>query len=69
MKEHADDDPKLALSGVPVVYWPKKTVKVRISKLQCETYFLLLHQTLFFIYISGFQIKISEALLMQFILH
>uniref|UniRef100_A0A671X2D6 Lysine-specific demethylase 2B n=1 Tax=Sparus aurata TaxID=8175 RepID=A0A671X2D6_SPAAU len=29
LKEHAEDDPKLALSGVPVVYWPKKTVKPR----------------------------------------
>uniref|UniRef100_A0A8C9YXS0 Lysine-specific demethylase 2B n=1 Tax=Sander lucioperca TaxID=283035 RepID=A0A8C9YXS0_SANLU len=26
-KEHADDDPKLAITGVPVVYWPKKTIK------------------------------------------
>ncbi|XP_027137807.1 lysine (K)-specific demethylase 2Bb isoform X1 [Larimichthys crocea] len=29
LKEHADDDPKLAISGVPVVYWPKKTIKPR----------------------------------------
>ncbi|XP_056288419.1 lysine-specific demethylase 2B isoform X1 [Pseudoliparis swirei] len=29
LKEHADDDPKLAITGVPVVYWPKKTVKPR----------------------------------------
>uniref|UniRef100_A0A8C5HI31 Lysine-specific demethylase 2B n=1 Tax=Gouania willdenowi TaxID=441366 RepID=A0A8C5HI31_GOUWI len=29
LKEHAYDDPKLALTGVPVVYWPKKTTKVR----------------------------------------
>uniref|UniRef100_A0A8C9YX93 Lysine-specific demethylase 2B n=1 Tax=Sander lucioperca TaxID=283035 RepID=A0A8C9YX93_SANLU len=28
-KEHADDDPKLAITGVPVVYWPKKTIKSR----------------------------------------
>uniref|UniRef100_A0A8C9Z0D5 Lysine-specific demethylase 2B n=1 Tax=Sander lucioperca TaxID=283035 RepID=A0A8C9Z0D5_SANLU len=28
-KEHADDDPKLAITGVPVVYWPKKTIKPR----------------------------------------
>ncbi|XP_041095902.1 lysine-specific demethylase 2B-like [Polyodon spathula] len=27
LKEHADDDPKLAITGVPVVCWPKKTVK------------------------------------------
>ncbi|KAF3849136.1 hypothetical protein F7725_015633 [Dissostichus mawsoni] len=27
LKEHADDDPKLAITGVPVVYWPKKTIK------------------------------------------
>uniref|UniRef100_A0A8C9YZR4 Lysine-specific demethylase 2B n=1 Tax=Sander lucioperca TaxID=283035 RepID=A0A8C9YZR4_SANLU len=33
-KEHADDDPKLAITGVPVVYWPKKTIKVRI----CSTF-------------------------------
>uniref|UniRef100_A0A3B3V1Q6 Lysine-specific demethylase 2B n=1 Tax=Poecilia latipinna TaxID=48699 RepID=A0A3B3V1Q6_9TELE len=24
LKEHADDDPKLAITGVPVVLWPKK---------------------------------------------
>ncbi|XP_028318333.1 lysine (K)-specific demethylase 2Bb isoform X4 [Gouania willdenowi] len=29
LKEHAYDDPKLALTGVPVVYWPKKTTKPR----------------------------------------
>ncbi|KAM6902108.1 lysine (K)-specific demethylase 2Bb [Xenentodon cancila] len=29
LKEHADDDPKLAITGVPVVYWPKKTAKPR----------------------------------------
>ncbi|KAM3874488.1 lysine (K)-specific demethylase 2Bb [Diretmus argenteus] len=29
LKEHADDDPKLAISGVPVVCWPKKTIKPR----------------------------------------
>uniref|UniRef100_A0A672FLC4 Lysine (K)-specific demethylase 2Bb n=1 Tax=Salarias fasciatus TaxID=181472 RepID=A0A672FLC4_SALFA len=29
LKEHADDDPKLAITGVPVVSWPKKTVKPR----------------------------------------
>lgn len=28
LKEHADDDPKLAITGVPVVSWPKKTIKV-----------------------------------------
>nr|XP_015221611.1 PREDICTED: lysine-specific demethylase 2B isoform X2 [Lepisosteus oculatus] len=27
LKEHADDDPKLAITGVPVVCWPKKSVK------------------------------------------
>ncbi|XP_029921815.1 lysine (K)-specific demethylase 2Bb isoform X2 [Myripristis murdjan] len=31
LKEHADDDPKLAISGVPVVCWPKKTIKPRPS--------------------------------------
>uniref|UniRef100_A0A8D3DNB8 Lysine-specific demethylase 2B n=1 Tax=Scophthalmus maximus TaxID=52904 RepID=A0A8D3DNB8_SCOMX len=30
LKEHAGDDPKLAITGLPVVYWPKKTIKVRI---------------------------------------
>ncbi|XP_049908967.1 lysine-specific demethylase 2B isoform X3 [Epinephelus moara] len=29
LKEHADDDPKLAITGVPVVFWPKKAVKPR----------------------------------------
>uniref|UniRef100_A0AAX7U8B5 Lysine-specific demethylase 2B n=1 Tax=Astatotilapia calliptera TaxID=8154 RepID=A0AAX7U8B5_ASTCA len=29
LKEHTDDDPKLAITGYPVVYWPKKTIKVR----------------------------------------
>uniref|UniRef100_UPI003AAB6859 lysine (K)-specific demethylase 2Bb n=1 Tax=Centroberyx gerrardi TaxID=166262 RepID=UPI003AAB6859 len=29
LKEHADDDPKLAINGVPVVCWPKKTIKPR----------------------------------------
>uniref|UniRef100_A0A8C3BPP7 [histone H3]-dimethyl-L-lysine(36) demethylase n=1 Tax=Cairina moschata TaxID=8855 RepID=A0A8C3BPP7_CAIMO len=28
LKEHADDDQNLAISGVPVVSWPKKTPKV-----------------------------------------
>lgn len=32
LKEHADDDPRSAITGVPVVYWPKKLLKVRISK-------------------------------------
>uniref|UniRef100_A0A7N8WW23 Lysine-specific demethylase 2B n=1 Tax=Mastacembelus armatus TaxID=205130 RepID=A0A7N8WW23_9TELE len=30
LKEHAEDDPKLAITGVPVVFWPKKTIKVGI---------------------------------------
>uniref|UniRef100_A0A2I2Z000 Lysine demethylase 2B n=1 Tax=Gorilla gorilla gorilla TaxID=9595 RepID=A0A2I2Z000_GORGO len=29
LKEHADDDPSLAITGVPVVTWPKKTPKNR----------------------------------------
>ncbi|XP_075901092.1 lysine (K)-specific demethylase 2Bb [Nelusetta ayraudi] len=29
LKEHADDEPKLAITGVPVVSWPKKTAKPR----------------------------------------
>ncbi|KAM9794094.1 lysine-specific demethylase 2B-like isoform X3 [Syngnathus typhle] len=29
LKEHADDDPKLAITGLPVVFWPKKTMKAR----------------------------------------
>uniref|UniRef100_A0A8C9T6V8 Lysine-specific demethylase 2B n=1 Tax=Scleropages formosus TaxID=113540 RepID=A0A8C9T6V8_SCLFO len=29
LKEHADDDPKLAVTGVPVVSWPKKSTKQR----------------------------------------
>lgn len=29
LKEHADDDPSLAITGVPIVTWPKKTPKVR----------------------------------------
>lgn len=32
LKEHADDDPRSAITGVPVVYWPKKPLKVRILK-------------------------------------
>ncbi|KAG8514964.1 Lysine-specific demethylase 2B, partial [Galemys pyrenaicus] len=31
LKEHADDDPALAITGVPVVTWPKKTPKVRLG--------------------------------------
>uniref|UniRef100_A0A8C6H600 Lysine-specific demethylase 2B n=1 Tax=Mus spicilegus TaxID=10103 RepID=A0A8C6H600_MUSSI len=27
LKEHVDDDPSLAITGVPVVSWPKKTAK------------------------------------------
>lgn len=30
LKEHADDNPKLAITGSPVVCWPKKTGKVRM---------------------------------------
>uniref|UniRef100_A0A8D0GXZ0 Uncharacterized protein n=1 Tax=Sphenodon punctatus TaxID=8508 RepID=A0A8D0GXZ0_SPHPU len=30
LKEHADDDQNLAISGVPIVSWPKKTTKVRL---------------------------------------
>lgn len=30
LKEHADDDPKSAITGIPVVFWPKKTLKVRM---------------------------------------
>uniref|UniRef100_A0A9J7XZC6 [histone H3]-dimethyl-L-lysine(36) demethylase n=1 Tax=Cyprinus carpio carpio TaxID=630221 RepID=A0A9J7XZC6_CYPCA len=29
LKEHADDNPKLAISGSPIVCWPKKTGKPR----------------------------------------
>nr|XP_061800550.1 lysine-specific demethylase 2B-like [Nerophis lumbriciformis] len=29
LKEHANDDPKLAITGLPVVFWPKKTMKAR----------------------------------------
>lgn len=36
LKEHADDDPMLAITGVPVVYWPKKNMKVGIIHLQCK---------------------------------
>lgn len=32
LKEHADDDPRSAITGVPVVHWPKKLLKVRILK-------------------------------------
>lgn len=32
LKEHADDDPRSAITGVPVVYRPKKLLKVRILK-------------------------------------
>lgn len=32
LKEHADDDPRSAITGVPVVYWPKKLLKVGILK-------------------------------------
>ncbi|XP_076778906.1 lysine-specific demethylase 2B isoform X5 [Arvicanthis niloticus] len=30
LKEHVDDDPSLAITGVPVVSWPKKTSKNRV---------------------------------------
>ncbi|XP_021078233.1 lysine-specific demethylase 2B isoform X2 [Mus pahari] len=30
LKEHVDDDPSLAITGVPVVSWPKKTAKNRV---------------------------------------
>uniref|UniRef100_A0A8C8I472 Lysine-specific demethylase 2B n=1 Tax=Oncorhynchus tshawytscha TaxID=74940 RepID=A0A8C8I472_ONCTS len=29
LKEHEDDDPKMAATGVPVVFWPKKSAKQR----------------------------------------
>lgn len=31
LKEHADDDQNLAISGVPVVSWPKKNAKVGLQ--------------------------------------
>uniref|UniRef100_A0AAR2IV12 [histone H3]-dimethyl-L-lysine(36) demethylase n=1 Tax=Pygocentrus nattereri TaxID=42514 RepID=A0AAR2IV12_PYGNA len=31
LKEHADDDPKLAITGRPVVCWPKKSIKVTLK--------------------------------------
>ncbi|KAJ6656616.1 hypothetical protein lerEdw1_003503 [Lerista edwardsae] len=31
LKEHADDDQNLAISGVPVVSWPKKTGKITLA--------------------------------------
>uniref|UniRef100_A0A8C7Y169 Lysine-specific demethylase 2B n=1 Tax=Oryzias sinensis TaxID=183150 RepID=A0A8C7Y169_9TELE len=37
LKEHTDDDPKLAITGAPVVFWPKKTAKVRRFFLQRGT--------------------------------
>lgn len=30
LKEHEDDDPKMAATGVPVVCWPKKSATVRM---------------------------------------
>ncbi|CAO2629575.1 Lysine-specific demethylase 2B [Lemmus lemmus] len=30
LKDHVDDDPSLAITGVPVVSWPKKTPKNRV---------------------------------------
>uniref|UniRef100_A0A6Q2WZ30 Lysine-specific demethylase 2B n=1 Tax=Esox lucius TaxID=8010 RepID=A0A6Q2WZ30_ESOLU len=32
LKEHEDDDPKMAATGVPVVCWPKKSAKVRMPQ-------------------------------------
>uniref|UniRef100_A0AAY5K6Z5 Lysine-specific demethylase 2B n=1 Tax=Esox lucius TaxID=8010 RepID=A0AAY5K6Z5_ESOLU len=32
LKEHEDDDPKMAATGVPVVCWPKKSAKVRMPR-------------------------------------
>ncbi|CAH6778901.1 Kdm2b [Phodopus roborovskii] len=32
LKEHVDDDPSLAITGVPVVSWPKKTPKIKESE-------------------------------------
>uniref|UniRef100_A0A8C7DLV9 Lysine-specific demethylase 2B n=1 Tax=Oncorhynchus kisutch TaxID=8019 RepID=A0A8C7DLV9_ONCKI len=32
LKEHEDDDPKMAATGVPVVFWPKKSAKVRMHQ-------------------------------------
>uniref|UniRef100_A0A673AWW0 Lysine-specific demethylase 2B n=1 Tax=Sphaeramia orbicularis TaxID=375764 RepID=A0A673AWW0_9TELE len=29
LKEHADDDPRLAITGLPVVHWPNKMIKPR----------------------------------------
>uniref|UniRef100_A0AAR2L9P3 [histone H3]-dimethyl-L-lysine(36) demethylase n=1 Tax=Pygocentrus nattereri TaxID=42514 RepID=A0AAR2L9P3_PYGNA len=34
LKEHADDDPKLAITGRPVVCWPKKSIKVTLKVMQ-----------------------------------
>ncbi|XP_069580527.1 lysine (K)-specific demethylase 2Bb isoform X1 [Brachyistius frenatus] len=36
LKEHADDDPKLAITGVPVVSWPKKTIKLWSRREGCR---------------------------------
>uniref|UniRef100_A0A8C8MAG8 Lysine-specific demethylase 2B n=1 Tax=Oncorhynchus tshawytscha TaxID=74940 RepID=A0A8C8MAG8_ONCTS len=36
LKEHEDDDPKMAATGVPVVFWPKKSAKVRILQLEIK---------------------------------
>ncbi|XP_021113180.1 lysine-specific demethylase 2B isoform X9 [Heterocephalus glaber] len=32
LKEHAEDDPSLAVTGVPVVSWPKKTPKAPVDR-------------------------------------
>uniref|UniRef100_A0A672KD59 Lysine-specific demethylase 2B n=1 Tax=Sinocyclocheilus grahami TaxID=75366 RepID=A0A672KD59_SINGR len=32
LKEHADDNPKLAITGSPIVCWPKKTGKGRVRE-------------------------------------
>uniref|UniRef100_A0A8C6PF07 Lysine-specific demethylase 2B n=1 Tax=Nothobranchius furzeri TaxID=105023 RepID=A0A8C6PF07_NOTFU len=29
LKDHAEDDPQLAITGVPVVFWSKKTIEVK----------------------------------------
>ncbi|KAJ8346664.1 hypothetical protein SKAU_G00280650 [Synaphobranchus kaupii] len=34
LKEHADDDPQLALTGIPVVCWPKKVLKLECPQVR-----------------------------------
>uniref|UniRef100_A0A8C6PEW9 Lysine demethylase 2B n=1 Tax=Nothobranchius furzeri TaxID=105023 RepID=A0A8C6PEW9_NOTFU len=54
LKDHAEDDPQLAITGVPVVFWSKKTIEVKTFQcfsLKMFNFCQLIKQKVNFIYI------------------